>query len=82
MIRPPNDDDWLDEQFPLGDGVADTSIMITCPYCGEEAELIIDPGGNSVQQYIEDCEVCCRPWHLTVSWDSSGSAQVDVRTED
>jgi hypothetical protein len=77
-----NDDDWLDESFPLGDGVVDMSVWVTCPYCGEETELLVDPGGEAVQQYVEDCEICCRPWHLTVSWDETGTAHADVRTEE
>ncbi|TVP56522.1 MAG: CPXCG motif-containing cysteine-rich protein [Gemmatimonadales bacterium] len=60
------------------DRVAD----VTCPYCGEEVEVILDPGGASHQQYVEDCEVCCRPWHLDVRWDRRGDASVTARTEE
>lgn len=60
---------------------ADAEAWIACPYCGVEVELVLDPGGGAVQRYVEDCEVCCRPWHLTVRWDSSGAAQVEARTE-
>tara|TARA_B100000686_G_C16574413_1_gene854648 strand:- start:782 stop:985 length:204 start_codon:yes stop_codon:yes gene_type:complete len=37
-----------------------------CPYCGEVISMLlyILPG---LQQYIEDCEVCCRPIELRVS---------------
>jgi ribosomal protein L24E len=52
--------DYLDAAFPLGDGVADVTARVTCPYCGEEIELAVDPGGGSLQEYVEDCEVCCR----------------------
>jgi hypothetical protein len=31
-----------------------------CPYCGEQAEAVLDLSGGD-QQYIEDCPVCCRP---------------------
>jgi hypothetical protein len=75
-------DDWLDEQFPLGDGVADTAAWVACPYCAAEVELLLDPGGGAVQHYVEDCEVCCRPWQLTVTWNEAGSAFVDARTEE
>ncbi len=61
--------------------MTDTEAWIACPYCGVEVELVLDPGGGSVQRYVEDCEVCCRPWHLTVRWDASGAAQVEARTE-
>ena len=76
-------EDPLEESFPLGDGVADTAVWLTCPYCGEDVELAIDPGGSSVQQYVEDCEICCQPWQLTVTWDEAGAAHAEaVREED
>ena len=33
---------------------------VSCPYCAELIEVLIDPSISS-QQYIEDCRVCCRP---------------------
>ena len=32
----------------------------SCPYCGAPIELLLDLSGGS-QDYVEDCEVCCRP---------------------
>jgi hypothetical protein len=72
----------LDEEFPLGDGVADLSTSVTCPYCGEEIDLAIDPGGGAVQQYVEDCEVCCQPMQVTVRWDEQGAARADAIGDD
>ncbi len=60
----------------------DTAAIVSCPYCGADVEITLDPGGDSTQRYVEDCEVCCRPWQLTVRWDQSGSAQVEARTDD
>ncbi|MEH6584367.1 MAG: CPXCG motif-containing cysteine-rich protein [Halioglobus sp.] len=31
-----------------------------CPYCGEKISLLVDQSIGD-QEYIEDCEVCCRP---------------------
>ncbi|KII33591.1 CPXCG motif-containing cysteine-rich protein [Pseudomonas fluorescens] len=31
-----------------------------CPYCGEQAEAVLDLSAGD-QTYIEDCPVCCRP---------------------
>ena len=31
-----------------------------CPYCGETISMMLDISTGS-QQYIEDCEICCRP---------------------
>ena len=61
-----NNSDELDEEFPLGDGTAETSADVTCPYCGETTSISVDPGGGSFQQYVEDCEVCCNPWQVSV----------------
>jgi hypothetical protein len=74
--------DYLDDAFPLGDGVADLTARVACPYCGEEIELAVDPGGGSTQEYIEDCEVCCRPMQLAVRWDSDGVAYADAAADD
>jgi hypothetical protein len=74
--------DSLDEAFPLGDGVADVTAWVECPYCGEAVELVVDPGGGSVQEYVEDCEVCCRPMQLTVSWDDEGVATARAASDD
>ena len=31
-----------------------------CPYCGSSISILIELLSGS-QDYIEDCEVCCRP---------------------
>lgn len=73
--------DPLDEAFPLGDGVAEGSVWAHCPYCGEPIELLVDAGGGTEQDYIEDCEVCCRPMVIRLRW-SGGTPVVDVAAED
>jgi len=57
-----------------------TEQMIGCPYCGEAISILID---NSLadQQYIEDCQVCCRPIVLDVSIDVDGDIAVRARSE-
>jgi hypothetical protein len=76
---PPNDPRHTEpEAFDL----PDQETRISCPYCGSDVLLLLDPGGASRQEYVEDCEVCCRPWHLTVSWDRDGHAWVEARTEE
>jgi len=72
----------LDDDFPLGDGTADTEAVVYCPYCGETNEIGVDPGGGATQDYIEDCQVCCQPWHVHVSYDETGVAHVHVETAD
>jgi len=69
------------EDLDTGDGSADTVITVTCPYCGEQNEIALDPGGGAVQQYVEDCQVCCQPWKVTVRYDKDGNADVSVEEE-
>ena len=75
-------DEDLDEEFPTGDGTADGDAVICCPYCGESIEIALDAGGGARQQYVEDCEVCCKPWQVSVQYQADGSADVQVTALD
>jgi hypothetical protein len=76
------DNENLDEEFPLGDGTAETDASVRCPYCGEINEIALDPGSGSRQEYVEDCQVCCRPWRVVVSYREDGNADVSIEMED
>jgi hypothetical protein len=54
---------------------------IGCPYCGETITILIDESVES-QQYIEDCQVCCRPIEVVVYISPDGDSQIEVRGED
>lgn len=77
-MRLPDEKDLLNEEFPLGDGTAETAASVYCPYCNETVEIAIDPGGGTEQEYVEDCEVCCQPWTVTVHYNGDGTAAVTV----
>jgi transcription elongation factor Elf1 len=34
--------------------------FFNCPYCGQTISVLLDLSVPD-QEYIEDCEVCCRP---------------------
>ncbi|WP_438970994.1 CPXCG motif-containing cysteine-rich protein [Methylophaga sp.] len=55
---------------------------IMCPYCGEYFTVLIDCSVND-QNYIEDCEVCCRPieFHLQISDDNDYQLSVHSENE-
>lgn len=38
-----------------------------CAGCGEWNETVVDPSAGSSQNYVEDCQVCCRPNVLQIS---------------
>ena len=73
-----DDLDGLDDEFPLGDGTVDTDAMVVCTYCGEPVDIALDPAGGTDQRYEEDCEVCCQPWQVHVTYDHEGHAAVTV----
>jgi hypothetical protein len=53
---------------------------ISCPYCGELITILVD-GSVEEQQYIEDCQVCCKPIDIRVSISANGSCLVEARDE-
>jgi len=69
-IFDPND---IDESVVL-----DTEVEVVCPHCGEKVVIGLDPGGGTAQEYVEDCQVCCRPWRVRLSYDETGAAEVWV----
>ena len=73
------DDDTEDlEGRPPDEVVLDTEAEVSCPYCGETVVLGLDPGGGAAQEYVEDCQVCCRPCRVRVRYDDTGAAEVWV----
>lgn len=44
--------------------------LVQCPYCWALAELPVDPEDEG--EMVVDCDVCCRPWKVTVSRDPDG----------
>ncbi len=53
---------------------------LNCPYCGEPVSVVVDHSIGE-QEYIEDCQVCCRPMVLCISIDADGDAEVFARPE-
>ena len=76
------DNERLDDEFPRGDGTADVTAAVFCPYCSELNEIAVDPGGGSAQRYVEDCQVCCRPWVVSVAYDSGGQVHAAAEAAD
>lgn len=54
--------------------------IISCPYCGENIHILIDCSYDA-QEYIEDCQVCCRPITFQVQYGDDNSVQVNVKHE-
>jgi len=56
------------------------SIHITCPFCGELFEAVVDASAGDAD-YVEDCPVCCRPITLHLS-TGGGEVALDPSRDD
>ena len=52
-----------------------------CPYCGERISVLVDHSAAD-QDYIEDCEVCCRPIVLAIQVDEDDAVRLVARRGD
>ncbi len=55
-------------------------IKLQCPYCWEMIDMTVDCSVTS-QEYVEDCEVCCKPIVLNIDIDSEGKPKVEAKRE-
>src|SRR2546425_6229299 len=75
-MPPPDHDPVRDDADSFEEGeeedaaALETEADVTCPHCGETMTITLDPGGGRAQEYVEDCQVCCRPWRGRV-WDDA-----------
>jgi hypothetical protein len=57
------------------------TVVVQCPYCAQSFEVLVDCS-VAHQEYIEDCEVCCRPVSLVIDVSDDGDATVQTIGED
>lgn len=57
-----------------------TEQAIGCPYCGETISILVDDSLPQ-QEYVEDCQVCCRPIVLRVAIADDGDVAVEAGVE-
>lgn len=50
-----------------------------CPYCWQKISILLDPS-IAQQNFIEDCEVCCRPIEINVGFDRQDVTYFDARS--
>ncbi len=63
-----------------------SDYLAVCPYCGESFSTTLDLSQNQnmgAQQYIEDCQVCCRPITFLIERDPlTDHTTVNLRRDD
>lgn len=50
---------------------------IECPFCAESITILLD-ASEGTQEYIEDCQVCCRPMQIGLHVDGGEIVAVTV----
>ncbi len=50
--------------------------FFACPHCWEEISMLLDPSVSTT--YIEDCEVCCNPIEVRVSFENGELAAFEA----
>ena len=49
--------------------IMETEYMFACPCCWQPITMLLDLSVRQ-QEYVEDCEVCCRP--ILIAYESNG----------
>jgi len=56
-------------------------LAVQCPYCWQTIQVLIDCSLEA-QEYIEDCQVCCRPIVFDVLVDDDGCPTVNLGSDE
>ncbi|MFQ5659645.1 MAG: CPXCG motif-containing cysteine-rich protein [Gammaproteobacteria bacterium] len=56
------------------------TYFISCPYCLEQIEVIVDHSAGT-QEYVEDCEVCCKPITMKIRIDGEKVLDIEAHRE-
>jgi len=54
------------------------SEEISCPYCGQTFALAVDTT-QAAQQYVVDCDICCRPMEVSFHCEGGEILDLEVR---
>ena len=56
----------------------ETSQSVACPFCGQPCEIPVDTSIES-QCFTTDCEVCCRPFEVTLECEAGEIVSIEAR---
>lgn len=57
-------------------GPEESEHFFQCPWCWQQISMLVEPTDRA-QEYVEDCEVCCRPIRLRVEPGGEVGADAD-----
>lgn len=61
--------------------LSEKEVEADCPYCGETIGVLVDCSVEE-QDYIEDCQVCCRPMRVRVRVGDGEKPELTLSQED
>lgn len=50
-----------------------------CPYCWESISMLLDTSIHH-QKYIEDCEICCNPIEITITFSNAELQSLEIQS--
>ncbi len=53
-----------------------------CPYCGVQLSTRLDVSGGKRQQFIQDCEICCRPIQIEAWFEGDKITRFSAEAEE
>ena len=59
--------------------VFEVEVPFSCPYCGAEITMLLDPTVPR-QSYVEDYEVCCNPIEIRYAADGEAVTAFEARS--
>jgi hypothetical protein len=72
--------DWTFSGFEKRFRVMEVSENITCPYCGQKFDLVIDTSVPT-QRFTTDCEVCCRPFQVVAECEPGEVLSLEIQAD-
>lgn len=62
--------------------MVESDYEFDCPYCGEQLWVRLDRTSGTRQDFIQDCEVCCRPIRIRASVSDGDIVDFSAVTDD
>ena len=59
----------------------DDEAAYICDFCGEEIVIPVDVTAGGVQEFVEDCPVCCNAILIRCEIDANGEIRISAESE-
>ena len=56
--------------------------LFSCPHCGVDLSVRLEASGGKEQQFIQDCEVCCRPIKIEVRFQGEEVIHFEAQADE